>query len=55
MTWYPQDYISNLPMTAMDMRSSPSKNYQGRTYHFYKGQEANFAKCPVNPNDRKST
>lgn len=24
-------------MTAMDMRSSPSKSYPGRTYRFYKG------------------
>ncbi|KAF3436530.1 hypothetical protein FNV43_RR23622 [Rhamnella rubrinervis] len=37
ITWYPQEYISNLPMTAMDMRSSPSKSYPGRTYRFYKG------------------
>ncbi|PON61689.1 Glycoside hydrolase [Parasponia andersonii] len=37
MTWYPQDYLSNLPMTTMDMRSSPSNNYPGRTYRFYKG------------------
>ncbi|KAL5791922.1 hypothetical protein ACOSP7_000516 [Xanthoceras sorbifolium] len=37
MTWYPQDYITNLPMTNMAMRSSPSKRYPGRTYRFYKG------------------
>ncbi|GAV82526.1 Glyco_hydro_3 domain-containing protein/Glyco_hydro_3_C domain-containing protein/Fn3-like domain-containing protein [Cephalotus follicularis] len=37
MTWYPQDYLTNLPMTAMDMRSSPLKGYPGRTYRFYKG------------------
>ncbi|KAK6118123.1 hypothetical protein DH2020_048107 [Rehmannia glutinosa] len=37
MTWYPQEYLNNLPMTAMDMRSNPSKNYPGRTYRFYKG------------------
>ncbi|XP_052204349.1 probable beta-D-xylosidase 2 [Diospyros lotus] len=37
MTWYPQDYLSKLPMTTMDMRSDPSKGYPGRTYRFYKG------------------
>ncbi|GMJ09221.1 beta-xylosidase 2, BETA-XYLOSIDASE 2 [Hibiscus trionum] len=37
MTWYPQDYVSNLPMTDMAMRSSPNRNYPGRTYRFYKG------------------
>ncbi|KAJ6680089.1 ALPHA-L-ARABINOFURANOSIDASE/BETA-D-XYLOSIDASE [Salix purpurea] len=36
MTWYPQDYITNLPMTNMAMRSS--KSYPGRTYRFYKGK-----------------
>lgn len=35
MTWYPQDYLTNLPMTTMAMRSS--KSYPGRTYRFYKG------------------
>ncbi|XP_021904538.1 probable beta-D-xylosidase 2 isoform X2 [Carica papaya] len=37
MTWYPQEYIKNLAMTEMAMRSSPSKGYPGRTYRFYKG------------------
>ncbi|KAF5726362.1 beta-D-xylosidase 2-like isoform X1 [Tripterygium wilfordii] len=37
VTWYPQDYLTNLPMTSMAMRSSPSKGYPGRTYRFYKG------------------
>ncbi|KAG6426826.1 hypothetical protein SASPL_111060 [Salvia splendens] len=37
MTWYPQEYLNNLPMTTMDMRANPSKNYPGRTYRFYKG------------------
>ncbi|XP_058200049.1 probable beta-D-xylosidase 2 [Rhododendron vialii] len=37
MTWYPQDYLSKLPMTKMDMRSNPSKSYPGRTYRFYNG------------------
>ncbi|KAL8138961.1 hypothetical protein V2J09_004962 [Rumex salicifolius] len=35
MTWYPQEYLNNLPMTAMAMR--PSKGYPGRTYRFYTG------------------
>ncbi|KAL1350940.1 hypothetical protein HN51_014906 [Arachis hypogaea] len=35
MTWYPQEYLRNLAMTNMAMRSSPS--YPGRTYRFYKG------------------
>ncbi|KAF2304766.1 hypothetical protein GH714_037882 [Hevea brasiliensis] len=38
MAWYPQDYITNLPMTEMAMRSSRSKGYPGRTYRFYKGK-----------------
>ncbi|MBA0861773.1 hypothetical protein Goshw_000644 [Gossypium schwendimanii] len=37
MTWYPQDYVSNLAMTDMAMRSSRHRNYPGRTYRFYKG------------------
>ncbi|TYH39044.1 hypothetical protein ES332_D12G152900v1 [Gossypium tomentosum] len=37
MTWYPQDYVSNLAMTDMAMRSSRRRNYPGRTYRFYKG------------------
>lgn len=37
MTWYPQEYLNNLLMTTMDMRSDPSRNYPGRTYRFYKG------------------
>ncbi|GKV40475.1 hypothetical protein SLEP1_g48120 [Rubroshorea leprosula] len=37
MTWYPQEYISNLAMTEMSMRSSLNKGYPGRTYRFYKG------------------
>ncbi|PSS06200.1 Beta-D-xylosidase [Actinidia chinensis var. chinensis] len=37
MTWYPQDYLTKLPMTTMDMRSNPSKGYPGRTYRFYNG------------------
>lgn len=37
MTWYPEEYLRNLEMTDMGMRSSPSKRYPGRTYRFYKG------------------
>lgn len=37
MTWYPQNYLSSLPMTTMDMRADPEKGYPGRTYRFYKG------------------
>ncbi|KAG9145774.1 hypothetical protein Leryth_011206 [Lithospermum erythrorhizon] len=37
MTWYPQEYLTNLPMTTMGMRSDLSKGYPGRTYRFYKG------------------
>ncbi|XP_028781883.1 probable beta-D-xylosidase 2 [Neltuma alba] len=37
MTWYPQDYLTNLPMTNMAMRASRSRGYPGRTYRFYKG------------------
>lgn len=37
MTWYPQEYLNNLPMTTMDMRSNIAKGYPGRTYRFYKG------------------
>ncbi|XP_043709638.1 probable beta-D-xylosidase 2 [Telopea speciosissima] len=37
MTWYPQDYVANLPMTTMAMRSDPANGYPGRTYRFYKG------------------
>ncbi|XP_073314297.1 probable beta-D-xylosidase 2 [Primulina huaijiensis] len=40
MTWYKQEYLNNLPMTTMDMRSDPSRNYPGRSYRFYKGPVA---------------
>ncbi|KAE9594916.1 hypothetical protein Lal_00013192 [Lupinus albus] len=36
-TWYPQDYVDNVPMTNMDMRANPASGYPGRTYRFYKG------------------
>ncbi|KAJ8440837.1 hypothetical protein Cgig2_000725 [Carnegiea gigantea] len=35
MTWYPQAYLNNLPMTNMAMRSG--LGYPGRTYRFYQG------------------
>ena len=37
MTWYPQEYLTNLPMTDMRMRASQPTKYPGRTYRFYKG------------------
>nr|AGR44452.1 alpha-L-arabinofuranosidase/beta-D-xylosidase 2 [Pyrus x bretschneideri] len=37
MTWYPQNYVANLPMTDMAMRADPARGYPGRTYRFYKG------------------
>ncbi|KAK4282554.1 hypothetical protein QN277_013915 [Acacia crassicarpa] len=37
MTWYPQEYLTNLPMTDMRMRASLPTKYPGRTYRFYKG------------------
>ncbi|OAY27675.1 putative beta-D-xylosidase [Manihot esculenta] len=37
MTWYPQSYLAQVPMTNMGMRPDPSKGYPGRTYRFYKG------------------
>ncbi|KAK8617542.1 hypothetical protein V6N13_080452 [Hibiscus sabdariffa] len=38
MTWYPQSYLENVPMTNMNMRPDPSKGYPGRTYRFYTGK-----------------
>lgn len=37
MTWYPQEYLKNLPMTNMAMRPSRTAGYPGRTYRFYNG------------------
>lgn len=37
MTWYPQEYLTNLPMTAMAMRPSKINGYPGRSYRFYRG------------------
>ncbi|PIN21658.1 Non-reducing end alpha-L-arabinofuranosidase [Handroanthus impetiginosus] len=36
MTWYPESF-TNVPMTDMNMRADPSRNYPGRTYRFYTG------------------
>ncbi|KAJ0256078.1 Glycoside hydrolase family 3 C-terminal domain-containing protein [Hirschfeldia incana] len=38
MTWYPQSYVENLPMSNMNMRSDNSTGYPGRTYRFYTGE-----------------
>lgn len=38
MTWYPESYVENVPMTNMNMRADPSTGYPGRTYRFYKGE-----------------
>ncbi|KAL3030044.1 hypothetical protein AAZX31_03G198500 [Glycine max] len=37
VTWYPQEYLTKLPMTNMAMRGSKSAGYPGRTYRFYNG------------------
>ncbi|KAK4477410.1 hypothetical protein RD792_016631 [Penstemon davidsonii] len=36
VTWYPESF-TNVPMTDMNMRADPSRNYPGRTYRFYIG------------------
>ncbi|KAJ7980341.1 Beta-D-xylosidase [Quillaja saponaria] len=36
-TWYPQHFVTKVPMTNMDMRANPARGYPGRTYRFYKG------------------
>nr|BBF98353.1 beta-D-xylosidase/alpha-L-arabinofuranosidase [Nepenthes alata]BBF98355.1 beta-D-xylosidase/alpha-L-arabinofuranosidase [Nepenthes alata] len=38
MTWYPESFADNVPMTNMNMRPNPSTGYPGRTYRFYTGQ-----------------
>lgn len=37
MTWYPESFTS-VPMSDMNMRADPSRNYPGRTYRFYVGE-----------------
>ncbi|KAI3451854.1 hypothetical protein Pfo_008519 [Paulownia fortunei] len=36
MTWYPESFTS-VPMSDMNMRADPSRNFPGRTYRFYIG------------------
>lgn len=38
MTWYPQEYVEQVPMTDMTMRANSTRNYPGRTYRFYTGK-----------------
>ncbi|KAJ3700511.1 hypothetical protein LUZ61_004216 [Rhynchospora tenuis] len=38
MTWYPQDYTTQVPMTNMNMRADGGTKYPGRTYRFYQGE-----------------
>ncbi|CAF1788421.1 BnaC09g46970D [Brassica napus] len=38
MTWYPQSYVENLPMSNMNMRADNSTGYPGRSYRFYTGE-----------------
>ncbi|OIV96210.1 hypothetical protein TanjilG_14887 [Lupinus angustifolius] len=38
ITWYPQSYVDNVPMTNMNMRADPATGYPGRSYRFYKGE-----------------
>lgn len=37
VTWYPQSFADEVPMTDMRMRPDPSTGYPGRTYRFYTG------------------
>lgn len=36
-TWYPQEYVDQVPMTDMNMRANSTTNSPGRTYRFYTG------------------
>ncbi|KAI3953588.1 hypothetical protein MKW92_017876 [Papaver armeniacum] len=36
-TWYPQEYVDQVPMTDMNMRANTTQNLPGRTYRFYTG------------------
>ncbi|KAJ8749964.1 hypothetical protein K2173_013879 [Erythroxylum novogranatense] len=40
-TWYPNDYVSKLPMTSMPLR--PVNGYPGRTYKLSDGVKNNFS------------
>ncbi|KAG2300685.1 hypothetical protein Bca52824_037157 [Brassica carinata] len=46
MTWYPQSYVENLPMSNMNMRSDNSTGYPGRTYRFYSGETVQEPSLP---------
>nr|AJP06250.1 BXL1 [Pinus tabuliformis] len=37
VTWYPEDFAVNVPMTNMNMRPDNTTGYPGRTYRFYTG------------------
>ncbi|KAL5196772.1 hypothetical protein ABZP36_000284 [Zizania latifolia] len=39
LTWFKNKYISQLPMTSMELRPVPKLGYPGRTYKFYEGPE----------------
>ncbi|KAF5194548.1 Beta-d-xylosidase [Thalictrum thalictroides] len=38
VTWYPQKYVDELPLTDMNMRANSTRKFPGRTYRFYTGQ-----------------
>ncbi|OIV96211.1 hypothetical protein TanjilG_14888 [Lupinus angustifolius] len=38
ITWYPQSYVTKVPMTNMNMRADPTTGYPGRSYRFYTGE-----------------
>lgn len=38
MTWYPESF-TRVPMSDMNMRADPSRDYPGRTYRFYTGDQ----------------
>jgi len=38
VTWYPEDFAVNVPMTNMNMRPDNATGYPGRTYRFYTGK-----------------
>ncbi|KAL6643555.1 hypothetical protein ACP70R_018321 [Stipagrostis hirtigluma subsp. patula] len=39
LTWFKNEYISQLPMTSMPLRPVPELGYPGRTYKFYDGED----------------
>ena len=38
-TWYPKEYVDQLPMTDMNMRANNPRKFPGRTYRFYTGHK----------------